>query len=50
MPVMAGLDLNLLKRGFLTPGLPSSNTGLRSFEGRRVCFSVQLCLRDFVVK
>jgi hypothetical protein len=33
----------------LTPGLPSSNTGLGSFEGRRVCFSVQVCLRDFVV-
>jgi hypothetical protein len=32
MTAMVGLDLNLLKRGFLTPGLPSSNSGLGSFE------------------
>ena len=43
---MVGLDLNLLKRGRLTPGLSSSNTGLRWFEGRRVGFSVQVCLCD----
>jgi hypothetical protein len=50
-PIYAGYGrTGLIETGFLTLGLPSPNTGLRSFEGRRVCFSVQVCLRDFVVK
>jgi hypothetical protein len=50
-PIYAGYGrtgLELIETRFLTSGLPSPNTGLRSFEGRRVCFSVQVCLRACV--